>query len=376
MAVGVQFIRQRARQRVPRDREQPLHLRQVAREVLAQFVEEIRITLRNLRGEQLRRHAEGARYLGRAQQGGERGEGVGDVLVGQRCDRADAFAHRMHGRAEQVGDALADARRHRHDGHGEACAQFLRVDVDAALARFVHLVERDHQRPSELGQLQREFQVMFERGGVDHLHDDVRRRERRRRTVRLVLRDGRAFVAPQQILERRAVVRLQVVRGADARQVDHARLVQPDLHGAFVVGAARPGERAGLHGRAGDGGEYRALAAVGQPHQRDAQPPRAAVQRQGHGNPRDMGGRLLHLGIGAVGPAPVYFSVRAFPRAGRWAGSVRRNREVAHAVDERIQRRAPVFSRHAGQLPQRREIEQDDGSALDLQHALSLQARQ
>ena len=149
---------------------------------------------------------------------------------------------------------------------------------------------------------------MFERGGVDHLHDDIRRRKRRGRTLRFVQRNGRALVAPQQVFQRRAVVRLEVVRRKDARQVDHACFVQSDLHRAFVIGALRPGKGAGLDRGARDRRENRALAAVGQAHERNAQPALAAEQRLAQGNPRDMGGRLRHQGNRAGGPVPVYLT--------------------------------------------------------------------
>ncbi len=115
--------------------------------------------------------------------------------------------------------------------------ELLRVHVNAALLGFVHLVQRDHQRAPEFHELQRQLEMMFERRGVEHLHDDVRRRKRRGRTVRLVQRNRRALVAPQQVFQRRAVFRIQIVRRADARQIDHARFIEPDLHGAFVVDA-------------------------------------------------------------------------------------------------------------------------------------------
>ena len=72
VAVGVQLVRQRTRQRLRGAREQPPHFRQISGKVLLHFVEKIRIALRDLRHEQLRRHAEGLLDLRRAQQRRER----------------------------------------------------------------------------------------------------------------------------------------------------------------------------------------------------------------------------------------------------------------------------------------------------------------
>ncbi len=155
----------------------------------------------------------------------------------------------------------------------------------AFLPGRVHHVERDHHRPAQIAQLEREFQVAFEAGRIDDLNDQVRRCERRGRTARLVHRDRRALVAPQQIFQRGQIVLRQVMQRLDARQIDHARLVQTDLHDALAVGAVRAGQLTGMRCSARYRAEERALAGFRHPHQRDAQAPLATeqgrVQRDG-----------------------------------------------------------------------------------------------
>ena len=297
VAIGMQLVGQWSRQPRCGACDELPDLRQMAGEVLLHLVEEVRIALGDLRHQQGWRHAEGLQDLRRAQQRRERRERGGEVFARRLRVRRRAFAHGMRGRAEQLRDAMAHDGRGGYDRHAEQRAQHAGIHVGAVGRRLVHLVQRDHQRPAEIHQLQRQFEVVFERRGVDHLHDDVRWRERRRRASGLVQRDGRALVAPQQVLQGRAIGRLEVVRRADARQVDHARFVQADLHGAFVVGAARVRQLALLHRRARDRCEEGALAAVGQPDQRDAQRPLAAKERLVQRDGGRVRGGGLHQGL-------------------------------------------------------------------------------
>jgi len=85
------------------------------------------------------------------------------------------------------------------------------IEVQALARSVVHHVERDHHRQAELAQFEREFQMALERRGVHHLDDHIRRRERRWRSARLVRRNRRALVAPQQVLQGHALFSRQTV---------------------------------------------------------------------------------------------------------------------------------------------------------------------
>ena len=296
MAVGVQFLIERARQRGIGAGENFFDRRHAVRKVLLEFVTEPRIAGGNFADQQRRRHAEGLRNLRRGEQGFQRLQGARDMLARRLRAREFLFAHRRHRRAEHVGDALPHGRDRAHHRHAKFGAEHHAVDIEAAILRLVHLVQCDDQRAAELREFQRQFEMAFERGRIDHLNDDVRRRERHRRTARFVARHRRAIIAPQQILEGGTVIVAAVAQRMQARQRNHARLVKADLNRTFVVRTLRADQRAALDRGAGDGIEQRALAAVGQADQRDAQPPLAAEQRvmQGHPGGVGLGGRLRH----------------------------------------------------------------------------------
>ena len=66
--------------------------------------------------------------------------------------------------------------RHRfHDRHAELARQALDVDLDAALAGDVHHVERQHHRPADALQLERQPQRQPQVGGVGDADDQVGR---------------------------------------------------------------------------------------------------------------------------------------------------------------------------------------------------------
>ncbi len=122
-------------------------------------------------------------------------------------------------------------------------AQGLDVDVQALLPGLVHHVQRDDHGPAQLGQFQREFQMAFQAGGIDHLNDQVRaaRTARAVRPVRAPIRaDARRPTADISSAIRSSGA--EVMQGMDARQVDHAGFVEADLNGAFSVGAVRAGQ--------------------------------------------------------------------------------------------------------------------------------------
>ena len=78
---------------------------------------------------------------------------------------------------QRVGAAAAHRDR-LHDRHAELARQALDVDLDAALARDVHHVERQHHRPADALQLEREAQRQPQVGGVGDADDQVGRRPR------------------------------------------------------------------------------------------------------------------------------------------------------------------------------------------------------
>ena len=288
MAVGMQFLFQRPRQFARGLAAKLLQLRQQLRKMLAQLAVKIRIARGDLHQQQRVRHAKCGVYLRAVECLAQGLEAVADVLACWLRQRAGGRAHRGNRCSEQLGNALPHQRHRRHHRHAQVLLQRLDVDVQALVPRLVHHVERDDHGPAELGQFQREFQVALQTGGVDHLHDQVGRRERRGRAAGLMHGYGRALVSPEKKLQCRQIVLAEVVQRGYARQLDHAGFVEADLNRAFAVGAPGAGEAPGARRGAGHGVEQRALAGVGHADQGDAQAPLAAEQR----------GAQRHRGLG------------------------------------------------------------------------------
>jgi hypothetical protein len=79
----------------------------------------------------------------------------------------------LDGRAQLVHTAARHGD-HRHDLDAQALAQQPQVQAHAEAVGLVHHVERQHQRPAELGELQRERQHALEVLRVDDVHQHVR----------------------------------------------------------------------------------------------------------------------------------------------------------------------------------------------------------
>jgi hypothetical protein len=153
-------------------------------------------------------------------------------------------------------DAAA-AHRHRfHDRHAKLVRQALDVDRDATLAGDVHHVERQHHRPADALQLEREPQRQPKIGGVADADDQVGRD--------LALQPAQHDVACDLL------IRGPRAQGIGAGQIDHVdraarrRRERADLlldRDARIVGD--------LLAAAGQGVEQRGLAAVGITDERD-----------------------------------------------------------------------------------------------------------
>ena len=76
------------------------------------------------------------------------------------------------------------------DGNAELIFQLRGVDLDAALARDVAHVERQHHRNAEAFRLDRETQIELKIGRVGHANNEVRPRFALRRTENDVASDG------------------------------------------------------------------------------------------------------------------------------------------------------------------------------------------
>src|SRR6185369_2148323 len=114
-----------------------------------------------------------------------------------------------------------------------------------------------------------------------------------------------------------------MVRRMNAGQIDDARLVEADLHRAFVVCIARPRKRAASHRCARDGGKERALAAVRQADERNTQPAVAAEQRLAERDRRYLSSRRVHRcsGSAAVRVASAVIVGAANPAWGVWTSA-------------------------------------------------------
>jgi hypothetical protein len=74
----------------------------------------------------------------------------------------------------QLGHALTGDRHDRHRLDAEPLPQQVVVHPHAQPRRLVHHVERQHQGPAQLGQLQREREHAAQVLGIDHVHQHVR----------------------------------------------------------------------------------------------------------------------------------------------------------------------------------------------------------
>jgi hypothetical protein len=283
-----------------------------------------RVVFRQLHQQQRARHAEGFRDFRTRQERIERLQSFADVLAALLGQRAHLLACRRQRRSEQIGESHAHVRHRRHHRHAEPLRQRPGVDVDALLARLVHAVEGDHQRPAEQRQFQAEFEVTFQGSCIDHLQQHVRRAEGRRRLLRLVARDHRPAVTPEEDHQHLPVGLAQVMQGFDRGQVDQRDFLEADADQAFFVGRFA-GQACMAGGRAGGGAEDAALAGLLPADEGDARPPFAAQQRRMQRDAARAGGGIhltdYRLLAGSVQPPGSRRRSKPAPvRRGRGAG--------------------------------------------------------
>ncbi len=208
------------------------------------------------------------------------------------CEPGDGagLPRHPHHHGKQLGQADAHVRHRRHHRRAQARGEGARVDEAVFGARLVHAVEGDHHGPAQLRELQCQFQVALQVGGIHHQQQHVRRGESLLRLMRLVAGDGRPAIAPQQILQDHRRVAMQVVEAVDVRQGDQGNLLHTHFHQAFLIGRADARQTLVARGGAGRGAEDAGLAVAGAPDNGHARPaataPDGAAQRMG----RDGGG--------------------------------------------------------------------------------------
>jgi hypothetical protein len=193
----------------------------------------------------------------------------GDLLLGG--GRGGRGADQSGERRTQLVEAAAAHRDGRDDRHAEFAREDRRVERQSVALGQVDHVERDHRRPAERDQLEREAQVVVEVGDVDH--DDQR--------------VGRALVAALagDDVAGDALVgggRVEAVGAGQVDQLDRATVVEREPARMALDGDARI--IAHLLPRAGQRVEQRALAGIGVADERDQ-------RREVHGlTARDLDG--------------------------------------------------------------------------------------
>ena len=219
-----------------------------------------------------------------------RGLDVGRARRRRRLAAAARLRQHLAGEAVTVDgvDELlltAGAHRHgRHHRHPERALERGAVERVAALLGDVAHVERDDHRAAEALELEHQAQVEAQVRGIDHAHQQVRRRLGRVAAEHHVARDG--------LIEGRGL------EAVGAGQVDHAE----DAPGAradeaaFLALDGDAGVVGDLLAAAGETIEERGLAAVGDADERQAQLRRGECR----GRRRVHGARALEAACAAA----------------------------------------------------------------------------
>jgi hypothetical protein len=82
----------------------------------------------------------------------------------------------------------------------------------------------------------RQFQIALQRGGIDHLDQDIGGMEGNGWLFRFVRSHRRPAVTPEKILDQDAVVCAQRVQRIDSRQVDQRDLLESDVDQTLAIG--------------------------------------------------------------------------------------------------------------------------------------------
>ena len=127
----------------------------------------------------------------------------------RHAGRLASLGHRQQSRL-QLGQTLFADSHQRHDRTAERLAQRRGVDLDAALARDVHHVERDQDGHAHLQQLHGQIEMTLQIAGIEHVDDEI-------------------SLAPEQIVARDHLVERAGVERVDPRQVDHPHLASVEL---------------------------------------------------------------------------------------------------------------------------------------------------
>ena len=206
------------------------------------------------------RHA-GERDVDLVRQPGHRRLDLGRKVLDPARPRARRAGRDAAGRRQELVDAHPAPGHAAHDRHAELLLQAPRIHRDAVPTGLVHQVQVDDDAVRDVQDLEREVQVPFETGGVDH-------------------EDGDVGPPEQDEVARHLLVRASRLQGVGAGQVD-------DLHPLALVGERPFGARDRLAGpvarvlpEAGQGVEDRALADVGVPGEGDQDVPLVGIEAQ------------------------------------------------------------------------------------------------
>jgi len=168
VAVGVDFLAERARQDVAGGIAGIEQLDRLGRKMAAQFLEEVVVVLGQLQGKESGGHVKGIGHRGLRDDVGNRREMFDDMRTGRLWLRRALLVRRADDGAEQVGQTDAHVCHGRHHRGAEFVRQRPHVDEQPLAARLVHAVEGDHQRLADLRKFQRQFEITLQRRGIHH----------------------------------------------------------------------------------------------------------------------------------------------------------------------------------------------------------------